>query len=42
VATEIFNGATMVETVLKKVDDLFVSDIDYSGAFIEKALHVLA
>jgi hypothetical protein len=32
----------MVETILKKVDDLLVGDIDYSGAFIEKASHVLA
>jgi hypothetical protein len=32
----------MVETVLKRVDDLLVGDIDYSGALIEKASHVLA
>jgi hypothetical protein len=32
----------MVETVLKKVDDLLVGEIDYSGALVEEALHVLA
>jgi hypothetical protein len=32
----------MVETILKKVDDLLVGDIDYSGALVKKAPHVLA
>jgi hypothetical protein len=40
-ATEVFNGATAVETVLEKVDDLLVGDIDYSGALVEEALHLL-
>jgi hypothetical protein len=41
-ATEVFKGAAMVEPVLEKVDDLHVSDIDYSGALVEEASHVLA
>jgi hypothetical protein len=40
--TEIFKGATVVETFLEKVDDFLVGDIDYSGAFVEKVLHVFA
>jgi hypothetical protein len=32
----------MVETILKKVDDLLVGDIDYGGALVEKASHILA
>jgi hypothetical protein len=32
----------MVETVLEKVDDLLVGDIDYRGALVEKASNVLA
>jgi hypothetical protein len=40
--TEVFEGATMVETVLEKVDDLLVRDIDYCGALVEEAPHVLA
>jgi hypothetical protein len=32
----------MEETVLEKVDDLLVGDIDYSGALVKKASHVLA
>jgi hypothetical protein len=32
----------MVETVLEKVDDLLVGDIDYSGALVEEASNVLA
>jgi hypothetical protein len=32
----------VVETVLEEVDDLLVRDIDYGGALVEKALHVLA
>jgi hypothetical protein len=32
----------MVETVLEKVDDLLVSDIDYRGAVVEEAPHVVA
>jgi hypothetical protein len=39
---EVFEGATVVETVLEEVDDLLVSDVDYSGAFVEEAPHVLA
>jgi hypothetical protein len=31
----------MVETILEKVDDLLVSDIDYSGALVEEASHLL-
>jgi hypothetical protein len=31
----------MVETVLEKVDDLLVGDIDYSGVLFEEASHVL-
>jgi hypothetical protein len=31
----------MVETVLEKVDDLLVGNIDYSGALVKKAPHVL-
>jgi hypothetical protein len=42
VATEVFKGATMVETILEKVDDLLVGDIDYGGALVEKVSHVLA
>jgi hypothetical protein len=40
--TEVFEGATVVETVLEEVDDLLVKDIDYGGALVEKAPHVLA
>jgi hypothetical protein len=40
-ATEVFKGAMMVETILEEVDDLIVCDIDYSGALVEKASHVL-
>jgi hypothetical protein len=32
----------MVETVLEKVDDLLVGNIDYSGALVKKVPHVLA
>jgi hypothetical protein len=32
----------MVETVLEKVDDFLVGNIDYSGAFVEEASDVLA
>jgi hypothetical protein len=39
--TEVFEGATVVETVLEEVDDLLVRDIDYGGALVEKAPHVL-
>jgi hypothetical protein len=41
-ATEVFEGATVVETVLEEVDDLLVGDVDYCGALVEKAPHVLA
>jgi hypothetical protein len=33
---------SMVETVLEKVDDLLVGNIDYSSAFVEETSHVLA
>jgi hypothetical protein len=42
VATEVFKGATVIETVLEEVDDLLVGNIDYSGALVEEASHVLA
>jgi hypothetical protein len=42
VTTEVFEGATVVETVLEKVDDLFVRDIDYGGALVKETPHVLA
>jgi hypothetical protein len=42
VTTKVFKGATVVETVLEEVDDFLVGDIDYSGALVEKAPHVLA
>jgi hypothetical protein len=32
----------VVETVLEEVDDLHVGDIDYGGALVEEAPHVLA
>jgi hypothetical protein len=32
--TEVFEGATVVETVLEEVDDLLVRDIDYGGALV--------
>jgi hypothetical protein len=32
----------VVETVLEKVDDLLVGDIDYSGALVEEASPVFA
>jgi hypothetical protein len=40
--TEVFEGATVVEAVLEEVDDLLVSDVDYGGALVEEAAHVLA
>jgi hypothetical protein len=42
VATEVFEGATVVETVLEEVDDLLVGDVNNGGALVEKAPHVLA
>jgi hypothetical protein len=41
-STEVFEGATVVETVLEEVDDFFVRDIDYCGALVEETPHVLA
>jgi hypothetical protein len=41
-ATEVFEGAMVVETVLEKVDDFLVGDIDYGDALVKKASHVLA
>jgi hypothetical protein len=32
----------VIETILEKVDDLLVGNIDYSSALVEKASHVLA
>jgi hypothetical protein len=32
---------TVVETILEKVDDFLVGNIDYSGALVEEASHVL-
>jgi hypothetical protein len=32
----------VIETVLEEVDDLLVADVDYGGALVEKASHVLA
>jgi hypothetical protein len=31
----------VVETVLEEVDDLLVGDVDYGGALVEEAPHVL-
>jgi hypothetical protein len=42
VTTEVLKGATVIETVLKEVDDLLVGDVDYGGALVEEASHVLA
>jgi hypothetical protein len=39
---EVFKGATVVKTVLEEVDDLLVGDVDYGGALVEEAPHVLA
>jgi hypothetical protein len=39
--TEVFKGATVIETVLEAVDDL-VGDVDYGGAFVQEAPHVFA
>jgi hypothetical protein len=41
-STEVFKGATVVETILEEVDDLLVGDVDYGGALVEEAPHVLA
>jgi hypothetical protein len=32
----------VVETVFEEVDDLLVGDVDYGGALVEEAPHVLA
>jgi hypothetical protein len=42
VSTKAFKGATVVETILEEVDDLLVGDVDYGGALVEEAPHVLA
>jgi hypothetical protein len=39
--TKVFKGETVVETILEKVDDFLVRDIDYSGALVEKVPRVL-
>jgi hypothetical protein len=33
--TEVFEGATVIETVLEEVDDLLVRDVDYGDALVE-------
>jgi hypothetical protein len=33
---------TVIETILEEVDDLLVGDVDYGGALVEEAPHVLA
>jgi hypothetical protein len=38
---EVFEGATVVETVLEEVGDLLVGDVDYGGALVKEAPHVL-
>jgi hypothetical protein len=40
--TEVFEGVTVIETVLEEVNDLLVRDVDYGGALVEEAPHVLA
>jgi hypothetical protein len=40
--TEVFEGTTVIETVLEEVDDLLVGDVDYGGALVEEASLVLA
>jgi hypothetical protein len=42
VSAEVFEGATLVETVLEEDEDFFVRDINYCGALVEEAAHVLA
>jgi hypothetical protein len=39
---EVFESATVVESVLEEVDDFFVRDIDYCGALVEETAYVLA
>jgi hypothetical protein len=41
-STEVFEGATVVETVLEEVDDLLVGDVDYGSALVEEAPYLLA
>jgi hypothetical protein len=41
-STEVFEGATVVKAVLEEVDDLLVGNVDYGGALVEEAPHVLA
>jgi hypothetical protein len=41
-STEVFEGATVVETVLEEVDDLLVGDVDYGSTLVEEATHILA
>jgi hypothetical protein len=42
VTIEVFEGATVVETVLEEVDDLLVGDVDYGVVLVEEAPHVIA
>jgi hypothetical protein len=41
-STEVFEGATVVETVLEEVDALLVGDVNYGGVLVEEAPHVHA
>jgi hypothetical protein len=41
-SNEVFEGATVIKAVLEEVDDLLVGDVDYGGALVEEAPHVLA
>jgi hypothetical protein len=34
--TKVFKGATVIETILEKVNDLLVGDVDYGGALVKK------
>jgi hypothetical protein len=36
------NEVLVVETIMEEVDDLLVGDVDYGGALVEEAPHVLA
>jgi hypothetical protein len=36
------NEVLVVETIMEEVDDLLVGDVDYGGALVEEASHVLA
>jgi hypothetical protein len=40
-STEVFEGATVVETVQEEVDDLLVGDVDYGSALVKKAARLV-